>query len=170
MDHIQFPVSQPDQNSSAIPSKYEIPREYDPEHIEGPRGSEPSEGALGSRNGPPLQTVIASAPGIMAQSLRAMMESVPLVRVVGIAAGCLSALQMVREFRPALIVIDTNLPIEDVQVLLQQLKREELPTRSLVLAATWSQAQQTQAAGADIVFRRDGSSRQLGALVAALCA
>ena len=37
-----------------------------------------------------LSTIIASAPGIMAQSLRAMMESVPVVQVVGMAAGCLS--------------------------------------------------------------------------------
>ena len=115
-----------------------------------------------------LSTVIASAPGIMAQSLRAMLESVPRVRVVGMAAGCLSALQMVRESKADLVVIDANLPIEDVQVLLQQLRGEGLPTRSLVLAATRSHEQRTRAAGADIVFRRDGPTRQLYALVAAL--
>jgi DNA-binding NarL/FixJ family response regulator len=115
-----------------------------------------------------LSTVIASAPGIMAQSLRAMMESVPLVRVVGMAAGCLSALQMIRDSRTDLVVIDANLPIEDVQVLLQQLRREGLPTRSLVLTASRSHAQRTREAGADIVFRRDGSTRQLSELVAAL--
>ena len=115
-----------------------------------------------------LSTIIASTPGIMAQSLKAMMESVPLVQVVGVAAGCLSALQMVRDSRPDLVVIDANLPIEDVQVLLRQLKNEGLPTRSLVLAATHSQAQQTRAAGADIVFHRDGSNRQLCGVVSAL--
>lgn len=115
-----------------------------------------------------LSTIIASAPGIMAQSLRAMMESVPSVQVVGMAAGCLSALQMVRDSKADLVVIDANLPIEDVQAFLQQLKNEGLPTQSLVLSVTRAHARRALAAGADIVFRRDGSTRQLSALLAAL--
>jgi DNA-binding NarL/FixJ family response regulator len=115
-----------------------------------------------------LSTIVASAPGIMAQSLKAMIESVPLVQVVGVAAGCLSALQMVRDSGAALVVIDANLPIEDVQMLLRQLKREELPIRSLVLVTTRSHARRALAGGADMVFRRDGSTRQLSALLAAL--
>ncbi len=117
-----------------------------------------------------LSTIIASVPGIMAQSLRAMMESLPPVQVVGMAAGCLSALQMVRDTQADLVVIDSNLPIEDVYMLLQQMKREGLPARSIVLAATRSHAQRARAAGADIVFRRESSTRQLSALVANLAA
>ena len=133
-----------------------------------PTRSQPSitDTELAEANG--LSTVIASAPGIMAQSLRATMESVPPVRVVGMAAGCLSALQMVRESGADLVVIDANLPIEDVLTFLQQLKHEELPAQSLVLATTRSHARRALAAGADIVFRRDGSIGQLSALVAAL--
>ena len=96
------------------------------------------------------------------------MESVHLVRVVGMAAGCLSALQMVRDSGADLVVLDANLPIEDVLMFLQQLKNEGLPTQSLVLATTRSHARRAVTAGADIVFRRDGSIGQLSALVAAL--
>jgi DNA-binding NarL/FixJ family response regulator len=115
-----------------------------------------------------LSTVIASVPGIMAQSLRAMVESLPSVRVVGTAAGCLSALQLLRDTQADLVVIDSNLPIEDVYMLLQQMKREGLPARSIVLAATRSHAQKAREAGADIVFRREGSNGQLRALVATM--
>jgi DNA-binding NarL/FixJ family response regulator len=75
---------------------------------------------------------------------------------------------MVRDSRADLVVIDANLPIEDVLAFLQQLRNEELPTQSLVLATTRSHARRALAVGADIVFRRDGSIRQLSALVAAL--
>jgi DNA-binding NarL/FixJ family response regulator len=125
---------------------------------------------IGSAEPTCLSTVVASAPGIMAQSLRSVLESLPLVQVIGMAAGCLSALQMIRDSNADLVVIDANLPIEDVQMLLQQIKNEELPTRSLVLATTRGHAQRALAGGADRVFRRDGSTGQLCALVAALAA
>jgi DNA-binding NarL/FixJ family response regulator len=112
-----------------------------------------------------LTTVLASAPGIAEQSLRATLESLPSVQVVGTAAGCLSALQMVRDRQADLVVIDSNLPLEDVQMFLEQLKQEGLQTRSLVLATTNGQVRRALAAGADAALRRDGSSRQLSTVV-----
>jgi DNA-binding NarL/FixJ family response regulator len=88
------------------------------------------------------------------------------VRVIGTAAGCLSALQMVHDTQADLVVIDANLPLEDVQVFLQQLKREGLETRSIALATTSAQVRGALAAGADAALRRDASIRQLGAVVA----
>jgi DNA-binding NarL/FixJ family response regulator len=115
----------------------------------------------------PLAVVIASAPGIAEQSLRATLEALPSVHVVGSAAGCLSALQLVRDRQAGLVVIDSNVLIEDVEVFLKLLKREGLGTRSLVLAATSSQMRRALQAGADVVVDRDISIRQLGAAVAA---
>ena len=113
-----------------------------------------------------LSTVIASAPGIAEQSLRATLESLPSVRVVGTAAGCLSALQLVRDRQADLVVIDSNLPLEDVGELLRQLEQEGLETRSLVLAATNGQVRRALAAGADAALHRDVSTSQLGAVTA----
>ena len=113
-----------------------------------------------------LLTLLASAPGIAEQSLRATLESLPSVRVIGTAAGCLSALQMVYDMQPDLIVIDSNLPLEDVQELLRQLKQEGLETRSIVLAATSGQVRRALAAGADAALRRDTPIGQLNAVVA----
>jgi DNA-binding NarL/FixJ family response regulator len=112
-----------------------------------------------------LSTIIASVPGIAEQSLRATLESLPLVQVVGTAAGCLSALQMVRDRQADLVVIDSNLPLEDVREFLRQVEQEGLETRSLVLAATSGQVRQALAAGADSAVRRDVSVRQLSAVL-----
>ena len=113
-----------------------------------------------------LATVIASVPGIAEQSLRATLDALPLVRVVGTAAGCLSALRMVQQRQVDLVVIDSNLPLEDVHVFLRQLKQEGLNTRSLVLAATTAHVRAALAAGGDAALRRDVSIRQLGAVLA----
>lgn len=113
-----------------------------------------------------LTTVIASMPGIAEQSLKATLEALSSVQIVGTAAGCLSALQLVRDLKAHLVVIDSNLPLEDVQMFLRQLKQEGLPTRSLVLVATDSDVRRALAAGADAALRRDSPSRQLGASVA----
>ncbi len=112
-----------------------------------------------------LSTIIASLPGIAEQSLRATFESLPSVQVVGTAAGCLSALQMVRDKQADLVVLDSNLPLEDVREFLRQLAQEGSETRALVLAATSGQVRQALAAGANAALRRDASIRQLGAVV-----
>lgn len=118
-----------------------------------------------ARDSESLRTIIASTPGVAEQSLRATLESLPSLHIVGTAAGCLSALQMVRDAQADLVVIDANLPIEDVQVFLQQLEEQGLKTRSLVLAATSSQVRRALAMGADAALRRDTSIKQLGAAV-----
>jgi DNA-binding NarL/FixJ family response regulator len=121
-----------------------------------------TESALGTAR---LSTIIASLPGISEQSLRATFESLPLVQVVGTASGCLSALQLVRDSQADLVVLDSNLPLEDVRELLRQLEQEGLATRSLVLTATIGQMRQALAAGADAALRRDSSIRQLSITV-----
>ena len=115
-----------------------------------------------------MSTVIASAPGLTEQSLRTTLESLPSVRIVGTAAGCLSALQIVRETQAGLVVIDANIPFEEVQRFLRLLEDWARETRSLVLAATTGQVYRALAAGADVALRRDASILELDAAVAEL--
>jgi DNA-binding NarL/FixJ family response regulator len=112
-----------------------------------------------------LSTVLTSVSGVAEQSLRAMLASLPAIQIVGTASGCLSALQLVRDRQVDLVVIDANLPFEDVQVFLQQLRRDGLAIHALVLAATSGQVREALNAGADIALRRDASLGQLGAAV-----
>ena len=115
-----------------------------------------------------LATVIASAPGLTEQSLRTTLESLPAVQVVGTAAGCLSALQMVRERRAGLVVIDANIPFEEVQQFLLRLEREGSGTVVLVLGATTGQVYRALGAGAHAALRRDASIIELDAAVTEL--
>ena len=115
-----------------------------------------------------LLTVIVSAPGLAEQSLRTTLESFPSVQVVGTAAGCLSALQMVRERQAGLVVIDANVPFEEVQHFLRLVEQEGQETRCLVLTETTGQVYRALAAGADAALRWDASPQELGAALAGL--
>ena len=115
-----------------------------------------------------LSTVIASAPGIAEQLLRTTLESLSSVQVVGTAAGCLSALQMVRETQAGLVVLDANVPFEEIQRFLRLLEQWGPETRSLVLAETTNQVYRALAAGADAALRWDASPQELGAALAGL--
>ena len=115
-----------------------------------------------------MLTVIVSTSAIMETALRSMFDSLSSVKIIGSAAGCLSALQLVRDKSPDLLVMDSNLPGQEMKVLLQQIKHEGLGTRSLVVTATRDQERSAFAAGADYVFPRDGSNEQLNSIVASL--
>jgi DNA-binding NarL/FixJ family response regulator len=112
-----------------------------------------------------MSTVIVSASAIMESSIRSIFHSLSSVRIIGSAAGCLSALQLVREEKPDMLVIDANLPGQELKSLLQQIKQEGLATRSLVVTTTREQERRAVAAGADKVFPRYGSNDQLNAMI-----
>jgi DNA-binding NarL/FixJ family response regulator len=115
-----------------------------------------------------LLTIIISAPGPAGQLLQATLKALPAVQVAGTAAGCLSALQMLRERQVDLVVLDANLPFDEVQAFLRQLQQEGRDTHCLVLAETASQVDRALAAGAAAALRWDASLRELGAAVAEL--
>ena len=115
-----------------------------------------------------LSTIIASAPGPAGQCLQATLKLLPTVQIAGTAAGCLSALQMVREGQVDLVVLDANLPFDEVQAFLRQLQQEGRDTHCLVLAETASQVDRALAAGAAAALRWDATMRELGEAVAQL--
>ena len=121
-----------------------------------------TEGAPGAAR---LSTVLASVPGVAEQSLRATLESLPSIKVVGTAAGCLSAMQMVRAGQVDLVVIDANLPFDDVRAFLRQLRQLGWATYALVLTATNSQVHEALAMGADAALRRDATIGQISTTV-----
>ena len=115
-----------------------------------------------------MSTVIVSTSAIMEASLRSVFSLFSAVEIIGSAAGCLSALQLVREKKPDLLVIDSYLPGQEMKVLLQEVKQEGHGVLSLVVTTTRDQERRALAAGADIVFPRYGSNDQLNAMVARL--
>jgi DNA-binding NarL/FixJ family response regulator len=82
--------------------------------------------------------------------------------VVGAAGDGLSALNLVRDRQPGLLVIDCILLEDEVCALLRQVEGEWPHVRCLVLARTRRQGDR---AGADVVLPRDGPIRELSAAV-----
>jgi two-component system response regulator DesR len=102
-----------------------------------------------------VRAVIASRPGVMQESLRTMLTGSGQVAVTGSAGGGLSALSMVREVQPALLVVDSNLLEDEVVSLLREVKGAWPEVRCLVLVQTTGRKNRALAAGADAVVSRN---------------
>jgi DNA-binding NarL/FixJ family response regulator len=107
------------------------------------------------QNNRKIPAVVVSRPGIMQGSLRAMLACSGQVVVTGSAGDGLSALSMVRDKGPALLVLDSNLLEDEVLSLLTEVKRAWPEVRCLVMVQTMGRKNRALAAGADAVVARD---------------
>jgi len=108
-----------------------------------------------------IRTVIAARPGVIREALRAMLAQIPLLEVSGIASGSLSTLELVRKFRPALLVIDSGLLQDEILILLEQSKQMYPQIQCLVVTQTLRQKQILLASGADTVILRNEPTERL---------
>jgi DNA-binding NarL/FixJ family response regulator len=88
----------------------------------------------------------------MRDSLRALLRAIPQVRVIGQVEDGPSALKMLIEHCPSLVLLASNLPGDGAWGVLKQTKAEQPQTRCLVLADTIHQQCKAEAAGADSVL------------------
>ena len=109
----------------------------------------------------PLRTLVVSTPGIMGDSLWALLASFPQIEIVGTAAGCLTALNLAKTLSPDLIVIDADHAESEVRSLLQSLQACQSVPYSILFADTLSQKMRMGKTGADTVLLRSGPSKQL---------
>jgi DNA-binding NarL/FixJ family response regulator len=108
-----------------------------------------------------LQTVIAARPGATRQALRATLASYSRLEIAGVAGGGLSALNLVRQVEPALLIIDSGLAEDEITALLQQIKQQQPQIRCLALVDTHSQQQTLLALGADMVILHSEPTERL---------
>ena len=99
------------------------------------------------------RVLVVSLPGMMQKMLRETFNSRLNVDLVGVASGGLSAVRMIQQKQPHLVVIDSNLPSSEASALIVWMKEECHQVCSLVLAETTQQLNRATAAGADIVMR-----------------
>jgi DNA-binding NarL/FixJ family response regulator len=99
-----------------------------------------------------VPTLIVARPGRMRDGLRALLRATPRLELVGQADSSSSALTMVRDRQPSLILLDCNLPGDEVQSVLEQMKLRSPATRCVVLATDAQQQWVAKAAGADSVL------------------
>ena len=116
-----------------------------------------------------FQTVIVSRPGIMRESLRAGLAGASQLEIIKSVGDGLSALDAIREHQPNLVVIDSNLLEDEIQTLLRHVKQTWPAVCCLVLTVTVRQEKWATANGADAVWPRHHSLRDLNELLTTIC-
>ena len=94
---------------------------------------------------------IVARPGRIRDGLEALLRTIPQIRIVGQVADSSTALEMIADFSPDLVLLVTNLPHDGAWQVLEHLK--DVPgTQCLVLADTKLNLKRAEAAGGDEVL------------------
>lgn len=110
---------------------------------------------LPSANSPATSIILVSRPGIMRQSLQTSLASYAWLTVVAACGDGLTALKLLVDHQPRLLIIDSNLLEEEVAALLATVKSRWPAIRCLALLQSNQHEGQTLAAGADAILLRD---------------
>ena len=100
-----------------------------------------------------IKVLIVSHPGVMQNVLKTTFSCRTDVHIVGLASGGLSAVSMIREQQPELVVINSNLPAAETRALISWMKEECDDVCSMVLVETTKQLTRAESAGADITLQ-----------------
>lgn len=104
---------------------------------------------------PQVRLCLISTPGPICDATCATLAHTAHVKLVAIASGALSATQLLQHVEADLVLLDTNLPEEEVHAMLQWLAGHFPTVRTLVTTLTSGRMHQALAFGADIAVRRD---------------
>ena len=96
--------------------------------------------------------LIVAKPSRIRDSLSALLRSVPHIRIVGQVEDVPSAMKMVTDYHPNLVLLGSNLPDDEILTVLIRTKAQQPQTRCIVLANTAQQHWMAEAAGADSVL------------------
>ena len=111
------------------------------------------------------RALIVTGPGSFENGLLALMTAMPQIEVVGEADNASSALQMVVEHRPDLVLLNMDLPGNDPCALLRQIKKDSPATRCIALADDVQHQQESEASGADVALVKGFPPAQLIATI-----
>jgi DNA-binding NarL/FixJ family response regulator len=112
-----------------------------------------------------VSTLIAAKPGRMRDCLHALLKAVSHIQVIGCADDGASALKLVIEHEPDLVLLDTNLAEAQAYLVLEQIKATRPQTRCIVLADTAQQRQLAEAAGADAALIKGYRAARLAEVI-----
>lgn len=116
-----------------------------------------------------IQAVIVSRPGIMQESLRAGLASASQLEIIKSVGDGLSALDVIREQQPNLLVIDSNLLEDEILALLRHVKQTWPAICCLVLSESIRQHRWALDSGANAVWPRHRSIRDLEEFLGQIC-
>lgn len=97
--------------------------------------------------------------------LLALMTTIPQIGVVLVAEDQSSAMRMVDDHRPGLIVLDLELFRENTQALTARLSAQSPPGQTIALADDSEQKEEAKAAGVDTVLLKGFSATEFIAAI-----
>jgi DNA-binding NarL/FixJ family response regulator len=100
----------------------------------------------------PTLALIAIRPGHLQDSLVALTTTIPQVKSVLIAEDAVSVLRTAAQHRPALVVLEMSLGVEETRTVLGEVRSRWPLTRCLALADCVEQEEEAESAGADAVL------------------
>ncbi len=109
-----------------------------------------------------LRLMIVSLPGTWQRVLQKNIEAYPFVKFVDVVSGSLSAVQLVKQDKPDLVLIDSSIPFDDTVALVQNMKLEHPETRSIVITDTTQQRRRISQVGADYTVSSYNFESQIG--------
>ena len=112
-----------------------------------------------------IRVMIVSHPGTWQRVLQKNIEAHSFVKVVDVVSGSLSAAQLAKEHSPDLMVIDSSIPFDDLIALVQNVKRENPGTRSIVITDTTQQRRRIIRSGADYTISSFNYEAQIGEIL-----
>ncbi|MCP4542699.1 MAG: response regulator transcription factor [Chloroflexi bacterium] len=113
----------------------------------------------------PILTLIVARPGPVRDGLRALLTAIPQVTNLQEIDDASSALRIVKEHCPALVLISVDLPSGEFWSLLAQIKAQHPQTRSILLVNDVQQQELAQTAGADGVLLQGAPASKLSATI-----
>ncbi len=113
--------------------------------------------------------LVAARPGRVRDGLQALLAAIPQIKMIGHADDGVSVLERVAEHKPALVLLDTNLPDGEVWAVLRQIKIRCPQARCLIMSDTGQQRRAAKAAGADGVLLKGFLAAELVAAIKELC-
>jgi DNA-binding NarL/FixJ family response regulator len=93
--------------------------------------------------------LIVSQPGPLRDGLRALLTAMPQIEIIGETNDSASVLGILQKHCPTLVLLDADLPGNEVWHGLETIKADWPEIRCIVLSSTVEQQQAAQLAGAD---------------------
>jgi DNA-binding NarL/FixJ family response regulator len=109
--------------------------------------------------------LIVTGPGSLQNGLLALMMAMPQIEVVGETDDTSTALEMVVEHRPDLVLLDADLAGGEPWALLRKIKKDWPGIRCIAMAEDVPQQKEAEAFGADIALVKGFAPAQLIAAV-----
>jgi DNA-binding NarL/FixJ family response regulator len=108
-----------------------------------------------------VSALIVARPGRMREGLRALLRTIPRIKIVEQVDRGSAALAMVTQERSTLVLLDSSLPSEEMWAAVKQIKAEWPQTQCIVVADTIRQQGMAHASGADGVLLKGFAAETL---------